>query len=172
MGRGYVYGGTVMDRIALRSTELPNGCRIWGGATSTRGYGRVYDPAKKGPVYAHIAAYEAKYGPVPAGMVLDHFACDNKLCCNPDHVRPSTNHDNIARANSPEMVAYREGRCTKGHPRDEEHAYRYKGRWRCRTCRTEYNRKYREDHREPSTRNHTRTQDTGDAKAAGESSTS
>lgn len=46
-------------------------------------------------IYAYRYSYEAWHGPVPEGMVLLH-ECDNKICVNPNHVRPGTQLENIA----------------------------------------------------------------------------
>lgn len=79
-------------------------------------------------VLAHRWSYVRKYGPIPEGMVLDHFKCDNKLCVNPDHVRPVTNLNNIRRS----LPTH----CKNGHPFDEANTqWRADGTGRrCRTC--------------------------------------
>lgn len=71
-----------------------NGCHIWQGAR-TGGYGAVRVNGRM--LRAHRARYEREVGPIPEGLVLDHFACDNRLCCNPAHVRPVTVRENVLR---------------------------------------------------------------------------
>lgn len=48
-------------------------------------------------VRAYVYFYEQRYGPVPDKMELDHFICDNPICCNPDHVQPAQRSPNGAR---------------------------------------------------------------------------
>lgn len=64
-----------------------NGCDIWQGAKS-KGYGQV----RIGDTIClvHRVRYEMEIGPIPDGMDLDHYVCDNGAgaCCNPYHCRP------------------------------------------------------------------------------------
>lgn len=46
-------------------------------------------------IIAHIFAYETFIGPVPSGKIL-HHKCEYKPCCNPEHLIPVTNEENIA----------------------------------------------------------------------------
>lgn len=64
---------------------------MWQGRTVTGGYGRMGIGSRtdgtRRQVLVHRAAYEAKHGPIPNGLTLDHFVCDRPGCVNPDHVR-------------------------------------------------------------------------------------
>lgn len=71
------------------------GCHLWQGAKTPDGYGQLRVKGKT--LTAHIHFYTQKYGPVPSGKELDHFHCDNRGCCNADHVRPVTHTENIRR---------------------------------------------------------------------------
>lgn len=43
---------------------------------------------------AHRIAYQLIVGPIEEGKLILH-ACDNRLCCNPAHLRQGTNQENI-----------------------------------------------------------------------------
>lgn len=61
-------------------------CWAWIGGLHRDGYG------------PHKEFYERKYGPVPAGLQLDHVVCNKRNCVNPDHVEPVTCKVNIWRS--------------------------------------------------------------------------
>lgn len=73
------------------------GCWEWQLGRTGEGYGSKWVNGKTKP--AHIYYYEEKYGIVPVGMVLDHFKCQNTGCCNPDHVEPTSQAENVHRGN-------------------------------------------------------------------------
>lgn len=92
------------------------GCDIWQGRRNNRGYGSTWEAGKIR--YVHRLRYEREVGPIPPGMELDHFVCDNGAggCCNPFHCRPVTHRENGLRGNT--FVADNAGKthCPKGHP--------------------------------------------------------
>lgn len=61
-------------------------------------------------MYAHRYAYELCRGPVPGGMHVMHL-CNNKLCCNPAHMKAGTPQENT-------RAAYQDGLARAGerHP--------------------------------------------------------
>jgi hypothetical protein len=105
------------DRFWLKvdkSTE----CWLWTATTIKGGYGHVGKDGKL--VLAHRASYEMAYGPIPAGMQVDH-KCHQTSCVRPDHLQVVTQHLNGqnrsgAQANSVTGV--------RG-----VHPYRNTGRW-------------------------------------------
>lgn len=73
-----------------------NGCWLWQGAISHRGYGLAWDAAAYKMRAAHILIYEQHRGAVPAGLQLDHL-CRNRKCVNPAHLDPVTQDVNVQR---------------------------------------------------------------------------
>lgn len=84
-------------------------CWPWQGSVKN-GYGRFFFAYRER--YAHREAYELFEGAtVPDGMVVMHI-CNNKACCNPDHLRLGTTSENT-------RDAYRDGLAPSGarHPK-------------------------------------------------------
>lgn len=58
-------------------------CIEWAAGCTTAGYGEFWRDGKV--VYAHRAAWEARHGPIPAGMTVHHL-CENRRCVNTEHM--------------------------------------------------------------------------------------
>lgn len=80
-------------------------CWLWTGCTN-RGKGEygLFGVAKKDSggarqktVQAHRYAYEQTFGPLPDDLQLDHL-CEVTICCNPLHLEPVTQAENLYRA--------------------------------------------------------------------------
>lgn len=84
-----------------------NECWPWtGGRGRTRHqrdwYG-IWKIKQGGPMLylrPHRVAYALLIGPIPDGLTIDHVVargCTSKLCCNPQHLEPITQAEQIAR---------------------------------------------------------------------------
>lgn len=80
-----------------RSVEKGDGCWNWKGRKSIKGYGVFCYHTGRGrtsQLRTHRISYTLTKGPIKPGEFILH-SCDNKACCNPDHLRVGTNVDNI-----------------------------------------------------------------------------
>lgn len=101
--------------------------------TTTWGYGRF---EHKGVIYAaHIFAYETYVGFIPTGHIL-HHKCENEPCCNPDHLEPITQRENVLKSDTnPIALNARTTRCPQGHEYTAENTYLWRGDRQCLICR-------------------------------------
>lgn len=124
------------DRFILQTYHCPiTGCWIWAGGVVRGGYATM--EIKGRHVMAHKWAWEQKNGPVPNGLVLDHFACNNPSCVNPDHVRPVTQLENVLRGNTITSNNVAKKDCPRcGGP----YSYLGNGERCCKPCRNKLQR--------------------------------
>lgn len=93
---------------------LLGNCWIWTAARSL-GYGRFHLVSGKPPIAAYVYAWESVNGPRPAGLYLDHFACDRRECVRPGHLRPVTPRENALRSDSIAARSLAKTHCPHGH---------------------------------------------------------
>jgi len=105
MPKGVYDRQSVEERILAQVTkDETTGCWVWNGLLDKDGYGQISDNCKT--VRTHKRMYELNNGVIPKGMIAGHM-CDDKYpndcknyrkCCNPEHIKPMTNKENIKRA--------------------------------------------------------------------------
>lgn len=107
-------------------------CTVWIGSTNNKGYGLI---ALAGRVeLAHRVAYEAAYGPIPDGMVIDH-KCRVRACVTPEHLEAVSAAENQRRGRIAGGLNAGDT-CINGHAlREESDIYRRpSGHTECREC--------------------------------------
>lgn len=126
-----------LERLSLRIAVNDNGCFVWQRGTTARenGYGRITVNGHK--TLAHRFSFEIFVRTIPATLTLDHL-CRNRLCINPSHLIPKTQHANILVGNSKIATLAIADKCVKGHEFSVEF-YRLHGRLKfrryCLPCR-------------------------------------
>ncbi len=102
-------------RLQRYLVQRENGCIEFTGRNVSRaGYGLISVGAKSdGQRTTHRVAWELASGPIPPNTNVLH-SCDNRLCCNPEHLFLGTFSDNTrdmmlkgrgSRKLTPEQVA-------------------------------------------------------------------
>jgi hypothetical protein len=110
-------------------------CWPWLGSKRPDGYGVIKVGHRQ--VKAHRMAYLLDTGKDPDGLVVKQ-TCENKACCNPNHL--------VAESRRKRMVQYWDAmggsaeKCRHGHVREHGKP--------CRTCKSEYLRKWRTENLE------------------------
>ena len=87
----------------------PACCWPFLGSTMGAGYGQM-PPTPVGRL-AHRWAYTHFIGNIPEGMVVMHI-CDNRICCNPHHLKLGTQQDNLKDMNIKKRHGVHPKRCT------------------------------------------------------------
>lgn len=123
----------LLDRVVMIAAGYASECWDPQYARDVNGYCNIKvrpDPRSK---KAHRYAYEQMVGPIPNGLVLDHL-CRNRWCCNPAHVEPVTQAENVLRGEgwAPRFKA--QTHCHRGHEFTPENTHHGKRGRSCRAC--------------------------------------
>lgn len=130
----------VLERLIEKVVTNGDGdCWTFEGGRDPDGYGRINvgGLARK----AHTVAYEELVGPIPDGFEPDH-TCNQRACCNPDHLEIVTHAENVRRGRSGAVNAARQRaktHCPKGHPYAGDNLYinPTNGQRGCKRCNNE-----------------------------------
>lgn len=92
------------ERLQRRLAPTGTGCLEWTGARNEKGYGRIgcEMPGQPRTMYAHRLAFYLANGYLPK---LIRHTCDNPPCCNPQHLLPGTQLDNMRDAVERDRIA-------------------------------------------------------------------
>ena len=106
-------------------------CWIWLKGYNSHGYGYFRFNGQR--LLAHRYFYEERFGKITAKFpddVLDHVICNNRKCCNPEHVKLTSISTNWHRYEKKLKDC-----CRRGHKYTEENTYWYRGNRICRVCK-------------------------------------
>ena len=119
--------------------EKGDGCWLWKGTPSNRGYGRF--SINNRDFQSHRVSLEHFKGVATAGMLILH-RCDTPLCVNPDHLYLGSHEENMR--DMVERGGHKYPTCPNGHPYTPENTYIRRsgaraGSRRCKTCTRRHN---------------------------------
>ena len=163
------------DRVFINEWE-PNACWLWEGRIHPSGYGRYSNNYIHRLMFMDFGGIITKEKPCVLHKCHEFGIPDNKLCCNPNHLRAGTSKENMADMISagiiPAHIAIKNNKlhyftsseckingskgggisslmkthCAQGHPYNLENTRLYRGERRCRPCSARIARNWRKKH--------------------------
>lgn len=152
------------EEILANTTTTDQGCMLWLGYCTPRGYARIWDASTQRAWRGHRLVYEMTVGAIPDGLTLDHdchtrdmscpggVTCIHRRCVNPSHLKPMTMAENYSLRRPPARppvvdVSLNREICANGHRLTPETVYvvpggARKGKVTCYVCRIEQKRAY------------------------------
>jgi hypothetical protein len=82
-----------ISRFESKINKERNGCWLWTGTITKRGYGQFKLNGKMAS--AHRVSYELTFGKIAENLHVRH-KCRNTACVNPDHLELGTREDNMS----------------------------------------------------------------------------
>lgn len=130
-----------VDPEAAGRISCVDGCWVWGGNLTARGYGRIKRPSVAGGQadglwFTHRYVWTVLVGPIDEMLVIDHI-CRNHACVRPDHLRPVRQAENIHAPGSQALAKRWAERtaCSRGHEYvPGSHSVNSRGWRRCLVC--------------------------------------
>ncbi len=117
----------ILKKIAICGKDE---CWMWMGATHGNGYSRmVRDGITQSP---HRIMFELFVERIPDDKIV-HHTCNNKLCCNPDHLKLVTHSKNISIARKQKTESIK-GCKVGGHLYTEDNLIKCSTQRRCKIC--------------------------------------
>jgi hypothetical protein len=89
-------GATIQERFDYYTRRAENGCLEWVGGLHKNGYGSMRINYTQ--QYAHRVAWKLHYGVWPDHLVC--HKCNNKKCCDWEHLYKATNTQNLLDASA------------------------------------------------------------------------
>lgn len=118
-----------LDIASLVTRDPIFGCDLWLGRVDEDGYPVRWDGGR--PVRVHREVFEARHGPIPSGMEVDHL-CRRRNCLRGVH------HQLVTRAVNEQRKAFRHRmrhtKCPRGHEYPLNRMMTPEGGAICRRC--------------------------------------